>query len=78
MKKIAKLTRMKKLRITLKLTQAEMASKVGVAISSIGGYERGENPLDKPMVDKISEILGKDVKDLFVPHKKLKDKFLAI
>lgn len=77
MKKIVKVTKMRKKRISLKLSQAELASKLGLATSSIGGYERGDNPLDEKVAQSLSRILESDINGLFSPHKKLKGKFVA-
>lgn len=77
MKKIVKITNMRKKRIELKLSQSDLASKLGLAVSSIGGYERGDNPLDEAIAQRLSKILEADVNSLFLAHKKLKGKFLA-
>jgi transcriptional regulator with XRE-family HTH domain len=77
MKKIVKITNMRKKRIELKLSQSDLASKLGLAVSSIGGYERGDNPLDESIAQRLSKVLETDVKSLFLAHKKLKGKFLA-
>lgn len=77
MKKLSKITVLKKRRIALGLSQKDLATKVGVAVSSIGGYERGENPLSGELVGKISQELNTPKEALFSPHKKLKGKWLA-
>jgi transcriptional regulator with XRE-family HTH domain len=77
MKKLSKITVLKKQRISLGFSQKELASKVGVAVSSIGGYERGENPLCDEISFKISQELKTTRDGLFSPHKKLKGKWIA-
>jgi transcriptional regulator with XRE-family HTH domain len=77
MKKLSKLTFLKKRRITLGLAQKDLADKIGVAVSSIGGYERGENPLSEDMAVKLAQALGASKDALFVAHKKLKNKWFA-
>ena len=77
MKKIAKITILKKRRISLGLGQRDLALKVGLAVSSIGGYERGENPIATETVNKLAEALDCQVSELFCPHKKFKGKWLA-
>lgn len=77
MKKISKITRLRRQRIALNMSQRELGEKVGVATSSIGGYERGENPLSRSMAIKMAEALGLSLEALFSPHKSLKDKFIA-
>lgn len=77
MKKLSKLTTMKKKRITQGWCQRTLAEKVGVAVSSIGGYERGENPLSDEIASKISELLNCQKGQLFMQPRKLKNKWLA-
>lgn len=77
MKKIVTITNMKKKRIELKMSQGDLAAKVGLALSSIGGYERGDNPMDEVIAKKLSSILKDDISSLFAAHKKLKGKFFA-
>ena len=77
MKKLSKLTLLKKRRVTLGLAQKDLADKIGVAVSSIGGYERGENPLSEDVALKLSQALGVSKEALFLPHKKLKNRWIA-
>lgn len=77
MKKLHKTTVLKKRRIALKLSQGDLAAKVGVAVSSIGGYERAENPITEKVADYLSDALSTDKKVLFKPHPKLKGKLIA-
>jgi|688.fasta_scaffold1199949_2 transcriptional regulator with XRE-family HTH domain len=77
MKKISKVTRMKKQRLKLGLSQGNLAKVIGVATSSIGGYERGENPISLKHCEDISRVLETDKSILFAPHKSLKQKFIA-
>jgi transcriptional regulator with XRE-family HTH domain len=77
MKKIVKLTEIRKRRISLGLSQGDLATRIGVAVSSIGGYERAENPLSSVTASKMSRELGVPVSELFVPHKIFKNKLIA-
>lgn len=77
MKKLVKITTMKKRRIETGYSQSELAGKIGVAVSSVGGYERGENPITFSVAQKIGVELKLPLEKLFKPHKKLKNKFIA-
>lgn len=77
MKKLTRTTTLKKRRIALRLSQGDLALKVGVAVSSIGGYERGENPLSEEIAGKIAQALDCQVGLLYKSHKKLKNKLVA-
>jgi transcriptional regulator with XRE-family HTH domain len=77
MKKITRITLLKKRRVALGLAQRDLAEKVGLAVSSIGGYERGENPLSGEVSSKLAEALDTQRESLFSPHKKLKNKWVA-
>lgn len=77
MKKLHKITVLKKRRVELGLSQATLGAKVGVAVSSIGGYERGENPISSEMVSLLSNTLETTQDKLFRKHPKLKNKFIA-
>jgi transcriptional regulator with XRE-family HTH domain len=65
MKKLIKITEMKKKRISLGLTQNFLADQLGVAVSSIGGYERGDNPVPSDIGEKIAIILESSPQKLF-------------
>ena len=75
--KIPKITTLKVMRIQHGMTQSDLAGKLNVATSSIGGFERGENPIRKEMAEKIATILGEDLSTIFNKHKRLKDKYVA-
>lgn len=77
MKKLHKTTVLKKRRIAYKLSQGDLAAKVGVAVSSIGGYERGENPISSETANHIARSLESTTESLFKPHPKLKGKYIA-
>jgi transcriptional regulator with XRE-family HTH domain len=65
MKKIIKITEMKKRRIQLGISQSSMAGSLGLATSTVGGYERGDNPVSKKSQERISSILKCSVEKLF-------------
>ena len=65
MKKIVKITEMKRRRVELGISQAIMATSLDLAISTIGGYERGENPVSKKAQEKIASILKLSKEKLF-------------
>jgi transcriptional regulator with XRE-family HTH domain len=73
MKRILRVTKLKKRRIELGLSQEVLGARVGLAISSIGGYERGENPVPYERALKLCEALGLEMGDLFRPCKKTKN-----
>ena len=77
MKHLKQHTMMKKRRISMGITQELIASELDMAISSIGGIERGTNPAKRVIADKISNILTTPLNTLFKPHPKLSDRFIA-
>ena len=77
MKHLKAPTFMKKRRITMNITQEFIASELDMAISSVGGIERGDNPAKKAIADKIASILNTPISTLFKPHATLDNKFVA-
>jgi transcriptional regulator with XRE-family HTH domain len=77
MKHLKQPTFMKKRRIAMSITQESIASDLEMAISSIGGIERGDNPAKKGTADKIAEILNAPFSTVFKPHSKLTNRFIA-
>jgi transcriptional regulator with XRE-family HTH domain len=69
MKKLIKVTEMKKKRISEGLTQGDLAKQLGVAVSSIGGYERGDNPVPSDVAERLSDILKTPPQKLFKNNK---------
>lgn len=65
MKKIVKITQMKKKRIELGLSQSDLAKVLKVATSTIGGYERGDNPVKAECQDKIAQVLKTSKSEIF-------------
>lgn len=61
----------------MSITQESIASGLEMAISSIGGIERGDNPAKKGVADKIAEILNAPFSTVFKPHLKLTNRFTA-
>ncbi len=59
--------RVAELRKAAKLTQADLAEKVGVGVETISRLERGASipPLDR--LDKVARVLSVGLKDLFEP-----------
>lgn len=52
-------------RLRGELTQQAVADKIGVAVSSIGAYERGEiAPSDKVKI-ALADLYGKTVQEIF-------------
>ena len=52
-----------------KLSQMQMAEKLNIAVSTYCQYETGERNIPAEIVDKISNILEIDIKDIFTPTK---------
>lgn len=77
MKRITKLTLIKKRRIDMKLTQQFVGSQLGVATSSVGGFERGDNPISSEIAEKLSKLLLWPKDKLFSPHPKLAKRYIA-
>ena len=51
----------KRLRISSKLTQAEMAEKLGISRSTIGMYETGAREPDFETLEKIADFFNVDI-----------------
>lgn len=51
--------RIKQLRKENKMTQAELAEKLGVSPQAVGTYERGSRKVSSKMLDKLAEIFNK-------------------
>lgn len=51
--------RIKQLRKESKMTQAELAEKLGVSPQAVGTYERGSRKVSSKMLDKLAEIFNK-------------------
>lgn len=77
MKKLHKITKLKRRRVEMGISQAILGTKVGVAVSSIGGYERGENPVSAAMVNLLCQALESSQERLFRKHPKLTNKYIA-
>ena len=56
--------RLKQLRLSKKMTQGDLAKKVGVSVSTIGMYERGQRSPDNEMLVKISRTFSVSVDTL--------------
>ncbi|ATW26747.1 helix-turn-helix domain-containing protein [Candidatus Formimonas warabiya] len=50
-----------------KITQLEMAEKLGVAVSTYNMYENGERNIPEKVASGISNVLGIHKSDFFVP-----------
>lgn len=46
------------------VTREELASRLGISVSGLGKYERGERRIDIPMIEQIADKLGVSVLDL--------------
>lgn len=57
----------KELRLNKKLSQNDLAVKVGVTPKYIGFIENGERSPSLNVAKKISEVLGKSIDEIFLP-----------
>lgn len=57
--------RLKEARIAIGLTQEQVADKLGVAKSTLAGYEKGNREPNIPTVQKIMEVLAVDANYLY-------------
>lgn len=67
-KEVFKMTfsdRLKEARIAIGLTQEQVADKLGVAKSTLAGYEKGNREPSIPTVQKIMEVLAVDANYLY-------------
>ncbi len=55
------------LRNTKKITQQEMASSLGIAVSTYNMYENGQRKIPRKTASHIANILGVTVNDIFSP-----------
>jgi len=59
-------TRIKEFRAKLKLTQEELANKVGVRRETIIFLEQGKYNPSLQLAHDVAKVLGKKIKDVFV------------
>ena len=59
------MTKIKEFRIALGMTQSELAAKMGVSQATIGMWETGDRMPRASKLQKLAEILGCTVSDLF-------------
>lgn len=57
--------RVKKFRQRAKLSQEELAEKIGIAVTNMGKIERGESFVTANTLEKLACVLGVEVKELF-------------
>lgn len=57
--------RVKKYRLKNKMSQEMLAEKIDIALNNLGKIERGESFVTAQTLEKISRVLGVEVKDLF-------------
>ena len=57
--------RLREARLRAKLTQSQLAEQIGVAKSTLTGYERGNSEPDMSKVQKIMSVLGVDANYLW-------------
>lgn len=51
------------------IRQAELAKRLGVAVSTYNMYENGERTVPAHIAKKIAKILEVDVNEIFLPEK---------
>ena len=64
--------KIKKLREEKKITQEELAKKIGISRSSYINFENGEKDLTLEQLEKVSNILGKSMSEDLLENKKEK------
>lgn len=57
--------RVKKFRTKKKLSQEELAERIGIAVTNMGKIERGESFVTAPTLEKLADVLDIEVKYLF-------------
>ena len=57
--------RVKKFRQRAKLSQEELAEKIGIAVTNMGKIERGESFVTANTLEKLAYVLDVEVKELF-------------
>lgn len=57
--------RLKVLRLEKGLTQSELAEKAAINTNYYAKVERGEATASVPMLEKIAEVLGVDISEIF-------------
>ncbi len=57
--------RVKKFRQRAKLSQEELAEKIGIAVTNMGKIERGESFVTANTLEKLACVLDVEVKELF-------------
>jgi transcriptional regulator with XRE-family HTH domain len=81
MKKLIKVTELKKRRINAGITQSMLGQLIGdkkpLSTATIGGYERGDNPISKKATQAISKALKAPAEKLFKKHPTMKDRYIA-
>lgn len=63
------MTRLEELRISRGLTQEAIASKVGIAVSTYSQYENGRRKVPRRAAERIAEIVGSNICEIFSPEK---------
>ncbi|MBO8430209.1 helix-turn-helix transcriptional regulator [Spirochaetes bacterium] len=57
--------RVKKFRTKKKLSQEELAERIGIAVTNMGKIEHGESFVTAPTLEKLADVLDIEVKYLF-------------
>jgi DNA-binding XRE family transcriptional regulator len=57
--------RLKEARFEKKVTQQELADAIGVTVMTYSNRENGKYPFTEPEMQKIADVLGKKVTDIF-------------
>jgi len=63
------MTKLEELRTAQGLTQVEIASNVGIAVSTYSLYENGHRCVPLKTAERIAEIVGCAVADIFLPER---------
>lgn len=51
------------------LTQEELATKVGIAVSTYSMYVNGHRTIPKTVAERIAKVVGCKIEEIFLPEK---------
>ena len=63
------MTGLEKVRKSKGLTQGDMASRIGIAVSTYSMYENGLRPVPLQVAQTVAEVLNCEINEIFLPQK---------